>query len=127
MEIITRAEALSRSLRRYFTGKPCKHGHACERRLSSGQCTECNRARCAAHYKANPEASRERNRKSRETHKEEKRAYMMAHYPEQFRAAYDPNKRPFPAAYFPGEGWVRVEQATIPAPDIIVTEPPETE
>jgi hypothetical protein len=42
-EIITRAEAKTRGLKRYFTGKPCKRGHVVERRVSSSGCPECTR------------------------------------------------------------------------------------
>jgi 5-methylcytosine-specific restriction endonuclease McrA len=40
-EIISRAEARARGLKRYFTGKPCKHGHISHRLLSSPRCAEC--------------------------------------------------------------------------------------
>jgi hypothetical protein len=43
MEIITRAEARDRGLSRYFTGKPCKHGHVATRKVCTGNCCECAR------------------------------------------------------------------------------------
>ena len=42
IEIISRKEAKERGLKRYFTGKPCKHGHIAERGVLSG-CLECHR------------------------------------------------------------------------------------
>jgi len=45
MEIITRAEAKEKGLKRYFTGKPCKHGHISERMVNNGGCLECDRLR----------------------------------------------------------------------------------
>jgi hypothetical protein len=42
-EIITRRQARDRGLIRYFTGKPCKHGHRVERLTSSANCLECHR------------------------------------------------------------------------------------
>lgn len=39
---------------RYFTGKPCKHGHVCER-FASGGCVECAAIRCRAWVEANRE------------------------------------------------------------------------
>jgi hypothetical protein len=42
-EIITRKEAVASRLIRYFTGKPCKHGHVAERRTDTGNCIECHR------------------------------------------------------------------------------------
>jgi hypothetical protein len=41
MEIITRAEAKAKGLKRYFTGKPCKRGHVSERRVG-GNCVDCD-------------------------------------------------------------------------------------
>jgi hypothetical protein len=41
-QITTRAEAKASGARRYFTGKPCKHGHIAERyTVSSALCVEC--------------------------------------------------------------------------------------
>ena len=42
MNIITRKEALCLGLKRYYTGKPCKHGHLSERLISYG-CITCNK------------------------------------------------------------------------------------
>jgi hypothetical protein len=42
-EIITPAEAFERGMKKYFTGKPCKHGHVAERYLINGYCFECSR------------------------------------------------------------------------------------
>lgn len=38
------SEALAVGSKRYFTGRPCKHGHVDERRASDGSCCECQRA-----------------------------------------------------------------------------------
>lgn len=40
-KIITRKEAVERGLKRYFTGKPCKHGHVSERAVVNHTCLEC--------------------------------------------------------------------------------------
>jgi hypothetical protein len=45
LTIVLRAEAKSFGLTRYFTGKPCKHGHVCERYTSDGICVECKAQR----------------------------------------------------------------------------------
>jgi hypothetical protein len=42
-EIITRQEARDRDLRKYMTGRPCKHGHVAERRTDTGNWVECQR------------------------------------------------------------------------------------
>lgn len=44
-EIITRAEAIERGLKHYFTGKPCKHGHVAERVVACRHCVECDSER----------------------------------------------------------------------------------
>ena len=41
MQIITRKEAKEKGLSRYFTGKPCKHGHMSERTVCNSGCVEC--------------------------------------------------------------------------------------
>jgi len=35
--------ALARGLTRYYTGKPCKHGHIAKRRTASRACVDCER------------------------------------------------------------------------------------
>lgn len=42
---ITRKEAKAQNLTRYFTGKPCKHGHNSERFVSNGECVYCHDVR----------------------------------------------------------------------------------
>ena len=44
MQIISRAEAKAKGLKRYFTGKPCKHGHVAERQVFNATCVKCERA-----------------------------------------------------------------------------------
>jgi len=40
--IVSRKSAITNNLKRYFTGKPCKNNHICERRTSSGICIICS-------------------------------------------------------------------------------------
>jgi len=42
-KIVSRCEARAAGLKRYFTGKPCKHGHVAERWTARGVCYECLR------------------------------------------------------------------------------------
>lgn len=53
MEILSRKQAKKQNLSRYYTAKPCKHGHVCERHTSDGHCVECvlkrNRDQYAKH------------------------------------------------------------------------------
>lgn len=41
MEIISRKKARELGLKRYYTGKPCRYGHICERYLSTNGCVKC--------------------------------------------------------------------------------------
>lgn len=41
MEIITRLDAAKSGLKRYYTGKQCKHDHDSERWVYNGHCVEC--------------------------------------------------------------------------------------
>lgn len=41
--IITHKDAKAQGLKLYFTGKSCKRGHVCERRVSNCYCVECER------------------------------------------------------------------------------------
>src|SRR6516225_9479147 len=59
--IISRAEARALGLKRFFTGKPCKHGHVAERHVSTSACVECELGRWRARRAANPEKARERD------------------------------------------------------------------
>jgi len=82
METMTRQQALAAGLNRYYTGKPCPHGHVAMRRVS-GACCECARLDKLAWRKANPEfvkvlklAEQKRNR---EKANERNRRYAATH------------------------------------------------
>jgi hypothetical protein len=45
-----RRDAIALGVTRYFTGKPCKSGHLCERHLTNG-CIECRKVAKKAYYK----------------------------------------------------------------------------
>jgi hypothetical protein len=44
MEIISRTEAITRGLRKYFTGDPCRNGHLAQRYTQSSTCEDCLKA-----------------------------------------------------------------------------------
>jgi hypothetical protein len=67
-QIITRADALAKGLKRFFTGKPCKRGHVVERRVDTGDCDECVNQRSRKWRAANLDAELARGRKYRSTH-----------------------------------------------------------
>lgn len=41
MKLISRQEAIKQKLTKYYTGKPCKHGHVAEKRTSNRTCVDC--------------------------------------------------------------------------------------
>jgi hypothetical protein len=53
---MNRQEAIVAGLKRYATGKPCSHGHLCERWAASGDCVQCHSARNSLdHYASKKE------------------------------------------------------------------------
>lgn len=54
MQIITRKEAKEKGLARYYTGKPCKHGHLSERTVPNKRCMACHRERQNKSYVKKP-------------------------------------------------------------------------
>jgi hypothetical protein len=67
-EIISRADARAKGLKRYFTGKPCKRGHVVKRRVDTGDCVECLNQRNRKWRAAHLDAEIARSRKYRSTH-----------------------------------------------------------
>ena len=56
MQIITRKEAIAQGLNRFFTGKPCKHGHIAEKYVYNWRCLGCTNAANVAYYEKNRES-----------------------------------------------------------------------
>lgn len=81
--VVTRADAKAAGLTRWFSGKPCKHGHLSERTTCNGACIACNRLANEALYKAEgPDGRAVRNERSKAwnaAHREERRAYGRAY------------------------------------------------
>ncbi len=50
-KIITRKEALSLGLRRYYSGRPCIHGHISERYVCNNHCIACTKMTLAPRNK----------------------------------------------------------------------------
>lgn len=63
MKIVSKQEAKEQGLIKFFTGKPCKHGHVSERFTSTHICCECNRI----HNATWPTASERNKQLRRET------------------------------------------------------------
>lgn len=53
MKIISREQAQAAGLVRYYTGKPCKHGHISERHTVNSTCCECNALKASRYYDNN--------------------------------------------------------------------------
>lgn len=53
MNLISRTQAKELKLTRYFTGKPCVHGHISERLVVNGTCYDCTKLRVQKWQKAN--------------------------------------------------------------------------
>lgn len=70
MEVISRKEAKEQGLKRYFTGKPCKHGHASERQVSDGKCCVCVAERVRKWHEQNKEKILEKKREYYEQNKD---------------------------------------------------------
>lgn len=71
--IVTRAEAKARGLSRYFTGKPCKHGHIALRYFPKSDCLRCDRNRQQTRPAALQQAY-----DARRAAKPERKAYLLA-------------------------------------------------
>jgi 5-methylcytosine-specific restriction endonuclease McrA len=76
--IITRAEAKSRGLKRWFSGDPCKQGHVAERSTATGVCVECRLASVKAWGEANPDKVSAYKKKHHEANKDKIRDRMKA-------------------------------------------------
>lgn len=71
MEVISQQEAKSQGLSRFFTGKPCKRGHICERYSADGDCVLCKKERNAkSECKECPVKKKARDRKYYHENKE---------------------------------------------------------
>lgn len=92
MKIILRAEAIKLGLKKYFTGKPCKHGHVAERYTGVRICIE-----CLAMQAADPVIAAQKRAQQREHEKTPgRRAYQSAR-------KSSPKYKKWAAAYQAGE------------------------
>lgn len=63
IDLMSRSEAITKGLKWYFTGKPCKHGHISKRQVANKSCHECNKKSFAKWESSNlsQRAARKRN------------------------------------------------------------------
>lgn len=78
--LISRQEARTQGLARYFTGVPCTHGHIAERQTSNGSCYECDRQQQRKSYSANSETRKRWYLANRERLQERQREWDKANY-----------------------------------------------
>lgn len=55
MEVVSKKEARDLGLKKYFTGKMCKHGHVSHRYVSNGHCIKCTEKSNSEYRKENKE------------------------------------------------------------------------
>lgn len=76
---ISRAEAKAKSLKRYFTGNPCKNGHVAQRQVSNGCCVTCQQQRVKEWLVSNKDiavaAQKRWSKKNKEKHLEVSRQW----------------------------------------------------
>lgn len=65
-------------LKRFFTGKPCLHGHVAERMVSSKGCIECSKIGTAAWVRENREKRNAYNREWRKANPDKAAGYSAA-------------------------------------------------
>jgi len=95
---IARDHARANGFPRYFTGKPCKHGHVVERITANGTCVTCYNATLERYRRENPDHIRETDRLHRranvEQHRKENREYRLRYRDELLEKDRARTKRP---------------------------------
>src|SRR6266404_7275523 len=74
MKVVTKQEARSRGLARYFTGLPCRWGHVAQRYTKRADCVECRNAIVLRWRRSNPQAYVAGTQRWRESNPERARA-----------------------------------------------------
>ena len=82
MDIVTRKDAKAQGLTRYFTGKPCPHGHISERMTSSGGCVACLKEKQSAYYKTEKGLAARARVRDCPNKRAKQREYMKSYYVE---------------------------------------------
>lgn len=70
MELITKKQAKQLGLNFYFTGKPCKRNHICEKYISNRGCVECDKQRSNCWHENNKERKQQTSKSWEEKNKE---------------------------------------------------------
>jgi hypothetical protein len=112
-----RAAAISEGKSKYFTGRPCKHGHIAERRVDNGACSVCEAQRTKKWFAENPEKLKKSQRKSYAKRAEQCRKYAAeyrANNLEKVREGYRKSKLKNRAyhTYLESQRQKKIKQAT---------------
>jgi hypothetical protein len=100
LRVISKTEALREGLPRYFTGKPCSHGHVAEKLTRNSHCVECEAERGTPKTAARRKEYREGLRADPvrwARHQEKRKAYLRdtrAHIERVVKAARQAGKVP---------------------------------
>lgn len=94
MKKISRAEAQRQGLKRYFTGKPCKHGHVSKRVTVNGDCYECLKLRMKIRRQQKAELLNEQHR---QRYADDPQSYLER--AERWRCANPEKRRAIAAAW----------------------------
>lgn len=78
--IITRSDAISQGLARYFTGKPCRNGHIDWRLVVNWTCVQCAKDSATSAYSKDPGKFIARRLEAYRANAESEKAKMRAHY-----------------------------------------------
>jgi len=79
MELISRKEALSKGLKKFFTGKKCKNGHISEQYTKSWKCVQCEKERAKKYREDNLEKLRAYDVEYGKKNKDKKAKYYQEH------------------------------------------------
>lgn len=93
LKIISRKEAKELGLKRYFTGKPCKHGHIEERYTSNKGCKGCLKVRSSEYRNENKDKVKESLKAWRDKNKDHVKDYDRKRYEEDKKYFSEKNKR----------------------------------
>lgn len=79
MQIVTRSEARSNNLTRYYTGKPCRYGHLASRYTKDARCLDCCKILSAQSRERHIERRRLQDREYARGKSAERREYLAAY------------------------------------------------
>lgn len=103
-ELVSRKDAKAAGLTRYFTGKPCPHGHVSQRMTSGTACVECLRQRRLVNPDANYATVKAWREQNPEKWAAQSKRYRIKHPDKQrviskrYRAKHGERLRPLEAA-----------------------------